>query len=130
MSHPVTLAELYRKIPGIPCKGLCVKACGPVAVGAAEARAMTAAGGPFTVDPSNGACGYLDHGRCRIYSHRPFICRLFGVEETLLCPFGCTPDRLLPHTEGAALFDQLKMMAGRPVWPTYEKDGVTREYRP
>jgi hypothetical protein len=125
--NPVTLVELYRKLPGIPCKGLCVDSCGPVAVGAAEHRRMTAAGGPFTYQPETERCGYLVDGRCTVYRDRPFICRLWGVEESMRCPYGCVPDRVVPHDEGVALLERL---AGRWVWPTYTVEGKTYIYRP
>jgi hypothetical protein len=91
------LPELYRMIPDVACKGLCQKACGPIACSAIEADALRDNGinPPEVVDhPTYGplTCSHLDaSGRCSIYDHRPLVCRLFGAVAKLPCPFGCKP---------------------------------------
>lgn len=42
-------------------------------------------------------------GACSVYVDRPLICRLWGVVETMPCPFGCRPERWLSEQEALEL---------------------------
>lgn len=36
----------------------------------------------------DGFCGFLDSiGRCVIYNERPLVCKLYGIEQNLPCPY-------------------------------------------
>jgi hypothetical protein len=51
-------------------------------------------------------CPLLRQGRCTVYAVRPLICRLWGVVESMPCPWGCRPERFLTVEEGEALMRQ------------------------
>lgn len=61
-------------------------------------------------------CDHLsaDH-KCTIYSHRPTICRLYGLSEKLKCPFGCIPTRTLSEQESHQILQESFKIGGRPV---------------
>lgn len=91
------MSVAYALVPEVPCKGLCRKACGPIACTAREAEAMRDNGinPPGVRDhPTEGSmtCSHLtDAGRCAVYENRPMVCRLFGAVRAMRCPFGCKP---------------------------------------
>jgi hypothetical protein len=52
-------------------------------------------------------------GRCRIYSDRPMVCRLWGVVESMPCPYGCLPEGgLLSDVDGMALLGDAMVAGG------------------
>jgi uncharacterized protein len=91
------LAAVYAAVPNVACKGLCQRACGPIACSATEADVMRDNGiNPPGVQthPTLGAmtCSHLGAaGRCDIYAHRPLVCRLYGAVKALRCEHGCRP---------------------------------------
>lgn len=121
----VTIAKLYRRVPAIECQGKCAQSCGPIVVTRGEHRAMVdAAGGqPFTVDAALSTCGYLKDGRCSIYDARPLLCRLWGVADPMVCPYGCTPARRLTRQQGYQLLRILRSISGRWVAPATPPGG-------
>lgn len=107
------LHRLYAQIPAIACKGLCHDTCveqidmsdterdqlarrrvtiPPVPPGALHAMAEPTDCPALTADR-----------RCSVYEDRPLICRLWGVAESLPCPHGCQPGRILPDDEAFTL---------------------------
>lgn len=52
-------------------------------------------------------CPLLENERCSVYEVRPMICRLWGLVESMPCPWGCKPDRYLTHEEGLVLLDRV-----------------------
>ena len=111
-------ADIYAQVPDVACKGLCHGACGPVVTSSVEADSLRDNGinQPMPVThPVHGplTCSHLDDaGRCRIYDHRPLICRLFGAVEGMKCPHGCRPKGgYLPDSKAAVLLDALDTMA-------------------
>jgi hypothetical protein len=48
-------------------------------------------------------CPALLEGRCRVYEHRPTICRLWGATQSMPCPHGCTPADALTQSESHEL---------------------------
>ena len=111
------LANLYRRVPGIACKGLCADSCGPIVVGKREHDAMLRASGGkrLTVDADTLTCGYLKDGRCTVHAVRPLICRLWGVVPELPCAHGCTVERVLTRPEAKELLRTLERVGGKPV---------------
>lgn len=108
-------AELYVGLPDIACRRLCHPACGPIVVPAEEWDRMEAATGGT---PRGEAlpCPHLDEvaGLCRAHELRPLICRLWGVVETMRCPWGCEPERWLSAAQAAELLDRaLRLSGGR-----------------
>lgn len=95
------------------CKGLCSKACGPIAMSGAESRRIIQLHGSMPESsPESLTCSKLVEGRCSIYADRPLLCRIFGASRGLRCPYGCTPDGpLVSDREARKLFvraDRLK----------------------
>lgn len=103
MSVGAELQAVYDKLPPMACKRLCRECCGPIAFTPIEAYLMEQAGAGDEVhameDEDGGTfwlvepvCPLLDwKGECSIYDARPFICRLWGLTETMKCPHGCVP---------------------------------------
>jgi Fe-S-cluster containining protein len=123
MSHP--LQKIYDQIPKIECQGHCGRdqhntCCGPIGCTILEAALLEEYNGVITGWESIGLqtvkmnieelfplmiCPHLSpSGRCNAYAVRPLVCRLWGVVETLKCPWGCKPERYLTDRESFAMF--------------------------
>lgn len=78
---------------GVPCPPGCGACCGPVPVGAVEARRAGLRPGLTDVRPGTMDCEHLDgEKRCGVYDERPVICRLMGATDRLPCPIGLLPE--------------------------------------
>lgn len=96
------LRRLWRQIPSTHCKGLCEASCGPIGMSDTERALLechlspipSAADqlGAYRRHPDTYRCPLLVDGRCSAYDDRPTVCRLWGAEETMRCPWGCIPD--------------------------------------
>jgi len=94
------LQEIYGQVPAIPdCTGQCWTSCGPIDMSDRERQRIRQAG--YKIMPAEQAraqvdtywCEALTSGRrCAVYEMRPLICRLWGVMESLPCPYGCRPE--------------------------------------
>ena len=51
---------------------------------------------------NDGCCSYCVDGKCAIYEKRPFICRIYGTSELLVCE-DCEPERYLTAEETTEL---------------------------
>lgn len=99
------LDALYAELPTIECKGKCWDACGPIFMSKYEWRRILRhprlKGKPEPRMRSDFSCPLLTNNRCMVYRHRPMICRLWGIVESLPCPWDCKPEpRYLSHVEG------------------------------
>lgn len=106
------LAEVYAKIPDIPCRGLCHGSCGPVPATHSEIAAIektTFVPWGVTADST---CSMLAAGRCSVYADRPLLCRLWGVVPSMPCLWGCKPDRWLTDKEAAELLAEMASVGG------------------
>jgi uncharacterized protein len=108
----LSLEDVYRRIPAVECKGLCIDSCGPIAMSKAEDARIRERG--VAIPPMAVAmaalergddyyCPALENGRCSVYSDRPAICRLWGATESMPCPHGCTPPDALTQSESHEL---------------------------
>lgn len=98
------LDALYAQLPRIECQGYCHDSCGPVEMSVRERQRIESEHGAITCGfgPS---CSMLDENRrCRAYTTRPLICRLWGLMEAMPCHFGCRPEGGLLSNEQAAFF--------------------------
>jgi Fe-S-cluster containining protein len=126
----VSLDTIYAAVPALECKGLCQSACGPIGCSGAEAQRLQDLGItlPTTVThPIHGplTCSHLsDEGRCKIYEHRPLICRLFGAAEGLQCPHGCKPKKYMKHVDAHKLFDLADLLSDEPPYHPTLPDAV------
>ncbi|MGW3860389.1 YkgJ family cysteine cluster protein [Streptomyces sp. NPDC005047] len=102
-TNPKALDELYRSLPTVQCIGECWSSCaGNIQLSPLEKSRVNSAGllwkdGGFAELP-NGTrvatpCSALDQTRlvCRVYKDRPMICRIWGIFESMACPWGCRP---------------------------------------
>lgn len=101
---PEALDELYRSLPRVRCLGECWSSCsGDIQMSPLERDRIQQRGVrmvPGGLVPIQGgkmaatACSALDQTKlvCRVYEDRPMICRLWGIFESLACPWGCKPE--------------------------------------
>lgn len=101
------IEALYAELPKIECQGKCAESCGPVPMGRVEWQRVCRAGGERKGNPLTLVCPYLEEERCSVYEVRPLLCRLWGIVETMECPWGCKPERYLTREEGYALMERL-----------------------
>ena len=114
------LDEIYATLPQVRCKGLCQEACGPVLMSKAEWQRVLARLGywphakPHPKKLKDLACPMLHKGsgKCRVYDVRPMVCRLWGVVETMRCPHGCVPDKMLTKEEGYQFLGEAGRIGG------------------
>jgi Fe-S-cluster containining protein len=108
------LDKVYETLPGIKCLGHCQQSCGPIAMTPAEWRRITEASGSEPGITKDLTCSLLTKdGKCSVYEVRPAICRLWAVEESMLCPWGCIPDRVLTYEQGHQFLTKINKVAGR-----------------
>lgn len=103
---PEVLAELYAEIPKIDCKKLCQRYCANIMMSGPEFdRIRELLGYTPRSDPKDpDRCPILTaDGLCGCRDVRPVICRVWGVTETMQCPWGCKPERYLTEAEAFAL---------------------------
>jgi len=116
-----SLEDVYRKIPQVECKGLCIDSCGPIAMSKAEDDRLRERG--VEIPPMAEAvakiergqdysCPALKDGRCSVYEQRPTICRLWGATESMRCPHGCTPANALTQTQSHELLRSSAQVGG------------------
>lgn len=94
------LQRIYDEMPGIRCQQKCRECCSLIIMSRSEhERILRETGKPFPpADMEKLECGWLTpEGTCSHHILRPGICRLWGVTESMRCPFGCT---LLPARTG------------------------------
>lgn len=95
------LDELYAELPGLKCKKLCTASCGPVLMGRVEWQRVCRAVGEERLGLLEDlTCPILESGLCAAYDVRPMLCRLWGIVESMKCPWGCVPERWLTTDEG------------------------------
>lgn len=100
-----TFADIYARVPSIVCKGLCHTSCGPVPATNLEIEAIEKKSFvPWGVD-AKATCSMLFAGRCTVYTDRPLICRIYGTAESLSCPYGCVPERVMSDDEAHELIE-------------------------
>ena len=92
------LEALYSEIPTFTCREGCTDCCGsmPFVSGIEWERILEKR------RHDELRCPYLN-GKCEIYEHRPFICRLFGSVEGFQCIHGYGPEKPLTVEQGRDL---------------------------
>nr|MDQ4040425.1 YkgJ family cysteine cluster protein [Actinomycetota bacterium] len=104
------LDALYAELPSLECKGKCWKCCGKVLMAPGERERISREGGvdiPTVAEmrrEHRELCVALKDHRCTVYDVRPLVCRLWGIEETMRCPYGCVPEGGWMTTEEATHF--------------------------
>lgn len=121
------LEALYAELPALNCKGRCANSCTttdavqlehhrirevsgivlPPPIGLRRLRALIDAG----KRPRCPALGSLN--TCRVYEHRPLMCRAFGSVDVMACEFGCEPERYLTMQEFVDLVRRAREISRR-----------------
>lgn len=127
MSTPVTIRDVWAKIPRMGCTGACADYCTAIAMTAEELRLVRERIPSFPAGDSmqeamresfgrgeHYRCPALILGRCGIYDVRPTVCRIFGNAESLPCPHGCQPPEL-SRQQASDLMDQARDVGGEVV---------------
>jgi hypothetical protein len=110
---PRDLRAIWEKIPSIKCAGKCEASCSAIECSSLEKGLIEdRAGRPLNAKTRDATCSMLRNGRCSVYSVRPVICRLWGVVESMPCPHGCKPERVLGDREGIGLVVEAMVLAG------------------
>lgn len=134
MTAKQKLAQLYKRLPKVQCRGLCQEACGPIACSETEAAIMARhSGRPLSFDARTGRCNYLnDVGRCAVYPVRPLVCRVFGSSEKLPCLWGCKPTAplLSEREEGLLFLKVLEVGGGQPMMSVPDDPALFDELHP
>lgn len=106
------LARLYEQIPAFECLPGCTACCGPVPFARREWARLK---DKRIARGDSLACPYAnpEGGCCDIHAQRPFICRLFGAADGLICPNGAGPDVRLTGEQAEALTIEYKNLIER-----------------
>lgn len=115
------LDTLYAELPRLDCQGKCWKCCTRVLMAPGERDRLLREGGVKvpTVDEMRAQgrelCPALRSHRCTVYMTRPLMCRLWGIEESMRCPYGCVPEGgWMSETEATWFWYRAYAIAG---WP-------------
>jgi hypothetical protein len=119
------LEEIYKNLPAIACQGKCQSCCTVIGLAPVEKSFLHQNGiglpiARYSEEYDHLMCSYLTQaGRCKIHVHKPLICRLWGLTETMPCPFGCQPERVISQQESIDLMNQVDALK---IGPTYFND--------
>ncbi len=123
------LDALYAELPKLACKGKCWKCCGPVLMSPGERERIRREGGvevptvPEMRREHRTMCPALKNHRCTVYTARPLVCRLWGIEETMRCPYGCVPEGgWMSEREAVGFWLRVYTIAG---WPMEKEERLT-----
>ena len=118
------LEALYAELPELECRGLCWHSCGPVDMSITERERIADLGVTIPGYTAEAAERYRATGQvdacpalgpfktCGVHPARPMICRLWGMTETMRCPYGCRPTRELTETEGYEFLQRSRDVGG------------------
>lgn len=125
------LDALYAELPKLDCKGRCWKCCGPVLMAPGERERLRREGGvevptvPEMQREHREICPALVSHRCSAYTVRPLMCRLWGIEEGMRCPYGCVPEGgWLSEAEATRFWLRAYAIAG---WPVEKEEQLTHQ---
>lgn len=99
------LEALYAELPKMQCKGKCQDSCHSVGLAKIEQDVIKKRHGicintGLYIESGCPALGMF--GQCQVYPDRPLICRLWGMLESMRCPWGCLPEGgLLSEEQGS-----------------------------
>lgn len=117
-------------LPTMECKPNCGGCCGIVLCKEHEFQAVNKHAADKGIEPikQGATCPWYQQGACQVYDARPFVCRLFGHVESLVCPHGFNQN-ILPSLE-----KRLKKQYGTPTrflheilpdWKNILKEGLS-----
>lgn len=138
------LHRLYETLPKIDCKGWCWHSCGPIDMSNTERERLVdlgveipvfteAAGQRWANNEHTDYCPAFSMGAidgespgCTVYEDRPTICRIWGLTESMRCPYGCEPTTVLSNLQSFELLAQADMIGGSAHGMTPEDASVFR----
>lgn len=126
------LRELYDSLPTLNCQGHCWQCCGAIDASPVERAHIAELGVEIPVFTEEWArawandepaycpafslgAGGLGKPGCTVYERRPMICRLWGVSDSMPCPYGCEPERRLSDRESFELLFKAMRAGGHPL---------------
>jgi len=133
LATPEVLAELYATVPEIECQQQCQRYCENIWMAGPEFDLIVAELGytPRSDPACPDRCPMLtDAGLCSVRDLRPLICRLWGVTETMMCPWGCRPERYLTEVEALTLLARSGAFACGPLEPAAALEFARMAARP
>lgn len=93
---------IWSRLPKWECKRKCQASCRAWFCTGVEWRMIVEKGGERRAESFFDPCPYLnERGLCDVYEVRPTICRLWGCVESMRCPYGCKPSKILTDEQGA-----------------------------
>lgn len=98
-----SLSDIYEKIPCSVCDANCFRCCTNMVQFTDDELSLM---GGYEFD---GKCSHLKNGKCSIYEHRPFVCRIYGTSELLRCE-GCTPSEYLSEEQTLELIHKYNLL--------------------
>lgn len=129
-TYPQIRAILSR-LPTLNCQKKCSYCCTGIKVTPVENRHIKRVTGTtgfpdaFKLlrrkeDPT---CRFLDRecGLCTIHDDRPMICHMWGLTESMPCPEGCIPSRVLPDKEAHLIMTEIAYLGGELTHKEYVK---------
>jgi len=93
------LEAIYKRIPSFVCAPGCNACCGPVPCNEEEQAKLKIITDITPTKLDNITCAYSTDKGCSVYEDRPYMCRLFGVTDSLRCPMGRGPEVMLTVKE-------------------------------
>jgi Fe-S-cluster containining protein len=135
MTAAEQLQAIYAELPKMECKRKCQESCGPLLIPRIEYVQIEKTGAVFNLSsidavqldrrwqwmpkkklvatapmPGTLNCSMLyPSGKCRVYEHRPFVCRTWGMidDPNMRCPFGCKPEKWMTVKEAQAMMRRI-----------------------
>lgn len=116
MTTPYTAAlaaldTLYAQLPRLECQRKCQGTCGVIIFSRLEWQRILNTTRQKAQGKRDCVCPYLKRGQCSIHTRRPAICRLYGLTESMRCPWGCIPEYWLSEEEGDAFLNVVERVS-------------------
>lgn len=108
------LDALYAELPNIECGGYCQDSCGPIDMSVRERQRIEGEHGEVKCGVGPTCTMLTITGECRAYEIRPMICRLWGLMESMRCPYGCVPERWVTDAEAFEFLSRADAIGGSP----------------
>lgn len=121
------LEEIYSSLPDVSCQGKCQGCCTIIGIAPIEVDYLHTHGIGLPIVRHSKKYDHLMcsrltmGGRCNIHSHKPLICRLWGVTETMPCPYGCQSDRVINQQEQFELMNEVDALKSGETY--FNRDG-------
>ncbi len=111
----MTLDDLYKMIPSVPCPSGCISCCKKFGIPSRNEEEdrrlkeylkihnIPGRVNDFEVSDEDNTCPYVTTKGCAVYPARPFICRLYGASPSYPCIENIKPFNMLTSEEEAEI---------------------------